>query len=1414
MNLRIVAVTLLVGASGAVCLGQGDPLPLAEDGQDAESWAKWGDPGDEFINFRTERGVALQGVSSLAIELRLAPETTYWPALRMELPQGLDRERDNFIELSLLAAQGNPAAPSVHLELLQEDRRLTRCVLREPEPGRWHTMRVSLRSLEPEAGATLRLAFERVPTDQASTSLFHVDGVRATMETDGYVDYTQLKDPCLDTPLARDGQPLAAIVAPEDGRHADAVAAVQAAVRRCAGCELPVLGDTSAPAELLAERSIIAIGNRHTSRTLDWLYYRYYTFLDARYPGPGGRVVRSLHDPLGTGHNVILVGGSDDAGVLAAAGRLAELLQPADPLRLGWLMDIELGEGMQPPDLGEQVFSWRDSFRLDERGKEVGYAPASTFGWNPISVRAALYHMTGKEKYLRDFVRLALPDPDNIPEEISSDYSFTRRADYDLAHPLVFNYHYHAHMVELLWDLIEESPLLDDETRLRITNELRDHQDFLDAEDDFAPATGASRHGLYDALSIYTGTRYFAKYYPAPRWQRRLDNMETTFAWWLQQPTWGEGDTLSWVNTSIEPVIEYFVLTGSDALAQSGMARTLMRALEILWTGRSSETSNQCQTISLMHKATHMLGDGRYAWLARHAGYDFERFRIGQPWWPDPDMEVAPPEDLVGRVSVMPLAGPDAERAGAPFEAERGYQFLSFRTGIGPDDGYLFVDGHNGRGRNPYHVSAIHQLRMGGMLLLHGYENQVVILRDGMAENVPPKASRLDATAAAGGLALVSTTVPNANYSAWRRDILWVDERYALVADTVTAREPGAYEVTCQWNPIRSGKVSEQDPRWVQRADSRTTVVCSEPVAIEMRGKTLRQTIRAELPAGGSASVINAIYWDGGAQTFDYRLEPLADSVAAVVGKERAVFGSGDFDAAGLSFRGAAALLSPERLAAFAATSLAAGQAVLHADEPISLVWDLAAGTATIEAGGDCAIALALADGAGPTVDGQPVQAQAADGLTRLRVPAGRHEVTALTPSASLAEALAIDAPTSEVAPPEVASGLDAHDWPERWRAELGAAVTRMSAAGPDAGGLLWAATDAPDLALIGPDGQVSGRVAVPEKLHAVEALEAPIGLGVAALTGGDDDVLRAFSSQGEVLWTAESRVSSDHKNPGGGYQAPWFTDPERKWGIFSLMVADLGAGPEIVLGRPSTVEFWTPAGELIARTAIEWGDCTELALLTSDDGPGVLAGKFVTGHDTVTAIGPDHRVIGHGFIGVPDGSLRMTQWMQRGITALQVTDLRGDGAQEVVVGRSGHWNDVRVYDAAGGPIWQRSFGQSNRGARLVRAVLVADLDCDDSSEIVAGLGNGWIIGFAADGAHLFSRKVPSAVTSGATVAGVAALGLEDGTVLQIGAAGEAVRAANVGSPVVSMAPARSAEPAVFVGTQDGGVVALPVEGH
>lgn len=1230
---------------------------------------------------------------------------------------------------------------------------------------------------------------------------------------DGYEDYTELKDMHIETVLSDGGQPQAVIVAPQDGRHGDAVAIVQRAVQAAGGCELPIVGDDEDGRALLADRSVIAIGNRHTSRFLDDLYYRYYTFLDARYPGAGGHVLRSLHDPFGTGRNVILAGGSDDDGVLAAAQRLAESLEPGDPLTVGWLMEIELGEGVNPPDLEEQIYSWRDSYRVQPDGEEIGYAPASTFGWNPISVRAALYYMTGEERYLRDFVRLALPDPDNIPDEIATDYSFTRRAWYDLAHPLVYNYHYHSHMSELCWDLIEESPLLDDETRLRITNELRGHQDFLDAEDTFAPSQGASRHALYDALSIYTGTRYFAKYYPAERWEKRLANLEKVFSWWLTEPTWGENDTLTWVNTSTEPVLEYFVLTHSDAFAESGMARTMMSALEIIWTGSPYEMSNRFQTISLMHKASHMLEDGRYAWLARQAGYDFDTFRIGQSWWPDPEMAILPPEDRIGRVSVMPLAKTEAKAVGAPFDAEQAYEVLGYRTGLGPDDGYLMVDGHNGRGRNAYHVSAIHHLRMQETLLLYGYDNQVVILRDGLAENVPPKASRLDHALGTDSVAYISTTVPNASYSEWRRDILWADERYCIVADTVTAREAGEYDVTCQWNPMPEASVSEEDPRRVQRPNMLSTIVCAEPVGMLVEGARLSQRLPVGLEAGESVTIVNALYKDSAPGAYDYTLEPLTDNVVLVKGEDEALFASGDFSAGELQFEGAGAYLGEARLALFGAASLSAGAPLFRADHPASVVWDLASGTATIETDSAGIVALPLADGAKPVAGREAVSAVKAQGLTELRLEAGRHELSGLAPAPTIAEAIdaALSRPVREttMAAGDAPVAVDGDEWPARWRTEVGASVTELASAPEAGGGLVWVGTESPGISLLAPGGEVVRLIDLPEAPKVLAAPETPIGSGVAMLAGGDDDVLRAYSADGELLWEGESHVSSDHKNPNGGYQAPWFTDPANKWGIMSLMVADLGSGPEIVLGRPSTVEFWSPTGEVIARKAVEWGDCTELQLLHTEDGPRVLAGKFITGRDTVTVIGPDHEFIGKGwYIGVPDDSIMMAQWSQRGITTLDVTDLQGDGAPDVVVGRSGHWSDLRVYDAADAARWQRSFGPSIRANRLVRSVLIEDLDDDGSQEIVCGLANGWIIGFTAEGTHLFSINADSAVIAGAATADTAAFGLADGRVLQVDVNGRVTRVAHADSAVTTMVAGRGAS-TVLVGTEGGSVIAL-----
>ena len=320
------------------------------------------------------------------------------------------------------------------------------------------------------------------------------------------------------------------------------------------------------------------------------------------------------------------------------------------------------------------------------------------------------------------------------------------------------------------------------------------------------------------------------------------------------------------------------------------------------------------------------------------------------------------------------------------------------------------------------------------------------------------------------------------------------------------------------------------------------------------------------------------------------------------------------------------------------------------------------------------------------------------------------------------------------------------------------------------------------------------------------------------AVAGADDDRLRAFSPSGDLLWEAESTVAESYK-VGDRYQAPWFTDPQQKHGIRSLMIADVtGAGqPEIVLGRPSTVEYWGLDGKLNERLPVNWGDCTELALLAHPDGPRVLVGKFFAGIDGISLLNTERKVIGNSaYLGVPAGATRMSAWMQRGTVALQTVDLDGDEAQEIVVGRSGNWNDVRAYDLAGKCLWQRSFGPARSRSHFVRDVAVADLAGDEPLEVACGMANGWVCCFDATGAVLWTRKFPSAVTKLTAAAGQLVVGLQSGQVVLLNEAGDTVKAAELGSPVTALTSTEGrwiwmTDPMVLAGTEAGKLVALPL---
>lgn len=616
---------------------------------------------------------------------------------------------------------------------------------------------------------------------------------------------TQLKDLHLLTPLVSGGKAVAAIVAPP-GRYEPAVARLQAAIREQTGCLLPVLPDSAPEAALPLRGQVILLGNRSTNRLTSGLYDAAYTLLDRKYPGPGGAVVHSLHNPYANGHNAILVGGSDDLGVERAAGLLAERIEAAPKgadLALGWILDVRLPAGVQPPADARQAETWDAS---------DGYGSSGYFGWNSLSKCMAMYFMTGDEAHARQFLRLAFPDKQAFQELCDIDGERIENKD----EPLAGAYHYNQHMTMLYWDLIEESPFFTDEQRLRITNALArqlEHPDFA-REGIFAlggPASRvSSRHGQWAAVGLYCLGRYFNAYYPDPVWEHCQQSGVFAFASLHEHGCVdGENDNLFWYSTGIAPIFTYLCLTGDRVPVQKGVIATLLRGQEILLSGVKGDAQIRYAALSFLHQAAYLTGDGRWLGYRQRVEQDTDVFRLGQSYWPAAELTPVEPTDLCGQWSIQRLPMPLwADRAsGVPFD--QSFLFGSLRTETGPDGDFVLLDGFNGASRNPYHTFAILDLRLAGTRLLQNYLNQVLTKADGRVEPAVAMdaglryAERLGQTASAAG------EVPRAAFCTWQRTLVQRLGRYALIVDDLAFRadsENMAVQVlweTCggRWQP-------------------------------------------------------------------------------------------------------------------------------------------------------------------------------------------------------------------------------------------------------------------------------------------------------------------------------------------------------------------------------------------------------------------------------------------------------------------------------------------------------------------------------------------------------------------------------------------------------------------------------------
>ncbi|MBI4026405.1 MAG: hypothetical protein HY360_15580, partial [Verrucomicrobia bacterium] len=617
---------------------------------------------------------------------------------------------------------------------------------------------------------------------------------------------TKLKNLCLETPLAQ-----AVIVIPRQPAYEIAAREIQ---RRLG--PLPVYYDSEATPQWVEQHHVIAPGNLCTSRLVERLYYQWYANVDLGYPGKGGYVVRSIHNPWGTGKNVILLGGSDDAGIETATEVFLRACAPnaVAPLQrdqskiqnpkskignlsLGWLMDIRLGRGLR-----------------EEMESKPHYR-------GPICDGGFKYYFSGEEKYGKIYReallgRARMDDP------------------FDLSHIWFWE-------PIALWDLLEESPLFSNRDRLIITNlflrwiESHEGRHFANFRNDLRLGNLLQPHRTSPALACFFGGRYFRKYYGLKQTAAWFADARKYFApQMISSKTMDEPEGCTAESLGCGGLMTYAFASGDLACFENGTIRAAADRVA-MGCNNLGVMAAYADTIAFYPvpsdffcRAAHYYRDGAYEFMARMPN----RWRgLSKPVWraydhPTPafhtDVESREPRRLCG-VKVAPLSKVfwDTYRGNYAYPEypktipyRKAFDKISFRSGFKPEDDYLLLDGVSGGVHGFADANSILEFTSHNRLLIvtgdlsYGYDNSrlshhnaVTVLRDGEGA-LPPGFAALKSVVERAAKGFSHTVLPNHNGVDWHRKITWRSGGGFLVVDELHVKKAGDYRFDCRWRTL------------------------------------------------------------------------------------------------------------------------------------------------------------------------------------------------------------------------------------------------------------------------------------------------------------------------------------------------------------------------------------------------------------------------------------------------------------------------------------------------------------------------------------------------------------------------------------------------------------------------------------
>ncbi len=685
---------------------------------------------------------------------------------------------------------------------------------------------------------------------------------------------TQLKPLYPRTELVVGGQARCVIVTPEREDLSALAHRLAARLERAGGARPDILSADAVISagwqidlDRISGRALVALGNPNNNRLLARLWGMGYVCTSSIFPGEGGHVIRTVHDPFAAGVNVLALSGSNAAGVERAVEVFCEKYVPdaGDVVLPQPVLDVHFTPTYHR--FYPEVHDWSSSKRQPQYSTIEwfrGYLQSAGLMAEDGSIlrrdTGTLVDVTGP------IARLAQSwfwtgDP-ALPPLMKQILDANRHLLAIVPHRVEMEAASAAHVP--WWDIVEELPIWTDRDRLDITNALL--ADALQGHERRAAHQMVregyvqvvdENHGTNSALNSWTAWQYFDRYYDLPETDYWMAVAAATFLGQCASHQTLE-DAAGYLTYAPEDAIGYALGSGDLRYLDLGVARTQAEFIAQacvsnlgLGTGFGDSSGLVYPSVfQVLARAGWYYRDPYLLWVAYnmlHPNCGLRVFQVNIPV--NLDIETRVPEQWTGMrrlpIYVQTLTRGEGAREPVfdPPESvgDQWFNKIVFREAWDPEAQYLLLDGcgkfgalegyPNGpAGHKHDDINTIPCFTDVGRMWLvdHTYASRAIsdhsgltITRDGQLGYDDHEARLLD-FAEGDELALCRSVYDDFSGATWERTIFWRRGEHFAIIDRAIAEQPGQYVVRCSFrglgeHTLADGRLRlEQDGRFCQ----------------------------------------------------------------------------------------------------------------------------------------------------------------------------------------------------------------------------------------------------------------------------------------------------------------------------------------------------------------------------------------------------------------------------------------------------------------------------------------------------------------------------------------------------------------------------------------------------------------------